>query len=864
MKARKYRECREYREEKNMMRVLASRSFAANKNRNLVAIFAIVQTTLMFTTLFVLSGSMEKNLREMNFRQAGNNSHLTFEYVSEEETEIIAAHELVKSWGKSIVLGVAENEELTGRQVEIRYGDEFYARSVFSLPDTGKLPEKENEIALDTITLDLMGLPHRLGQEVTFLWRKDLESDDYIASQFVLSGYWEGNAAAMASMAWVSEDFIQRECGDIDQKELREKGKYFGMGMLHVNVRGRGNPEKTAEKIKRDTGLTQASCSMNIAFDDAVGRNIVGEIIPMLFGMPLVFASGYLIIYNIFQISVAADIRFYGRLKTLGASKRQLRKIIYGQANRLCAAGIPIGLAAGYILGAVLVPVIITGGEGKAAVSANPLVFAGSALFAWITVGISCRKPARIAGKVSPVEALRYVEGGSCGRRKMKKGAKGAGIFGMALANLGRDKKRTFTAICSLTLGLTLLSILYAKNASFDIDKYMSQTVISDFEVKDSSIGTYLGVYNPRGTTITRDLETKIESLRGLEGTGRLYSQVFHHSIGPSALENIKNYYSAKERLSYMEEMDPGLAASYYDMIDKKECAAVLYGIEGLILDVLSQDYYLVDGTLEKEKFLSGGFVLVEAAAGAEENKAEIQPTYGVGDYVELNGKRYEVMGVVAKLQDITEGINGDEAEWLSFYLPADIFREQYPDNTIRKLFFNVSKEEESGAQQMLEAYREKTDKALPVTSKATLEEHYKEQTRANTVMGFAISIIIALVGVLNFVNSMATAVIARQKEFAMIQSLGMTKRQLRRMLVEEGLLYGGITLAASYLLGTLGVAAGVRMMVAGHWTETFHFTLTPLVICTPILLGLAILIPCLCFKNLERQSIVERLRAVE
>lgn len=867
-------------EAKSMLRTLTNRSFASNRNRNLVAVFAIVLTTLMFTTLFVLSGSMQKNLQEMNFKQAGNDSHITFEYVSDADAEAIAAHALVEDWGKSVVLGVAENKELTGRQVEIRYGDEKYAKSTFSFPTEGSLPVKENEIALDTITLEHLGLPCSLGQEVTFLWRKDSGRDEYTASRFVLSGYWEGNAVSMASMAWVSEAFIEKECGGIDQRQQRENGKYFGMGMLHVDVResafdnlysivqGAGSLEQKAERILQETGLTDVPYSTNIAYDTAMTHNILREIVPMLMVMILVFASGYLIIYNIFQISVAADIRFYGRLKTLGASGRQLKKIIYGQANRLALLGIPLGLFLGYLLGAVLVPVMITGGYEKASVSASPLIFGGAAVFAWITVRISCRKPARMAGKVSPMEALRYADAETGGRRKVKRTAKGTtkggGISRMALANLGRNKKRTFTVICSLTLGLVLLTVVYAKNASFDIDKYMSQKVISDFEVRDSSIGTSFGVYNPYGTTISEALVSRIEGLEGLRETGRLYSRAIDHKIAPSAIENIRTYYNAGERISYIEAVDPGLARSYHEMMDKKECKAVLYGIDGLVLEAYLQDYYLLEGTFDKEKFCSGGFVLAQTASGAEEKEPEIQPTYSVGEKVELNGKQYEVMGIVANLTAVTEGNSSDEVEWLSFYLPADTFRELYPENTLRKLYFNVEPEAESGAEAMLEDYRKETDKSLSFTSKSTLITHYKEQTRANTVMGFAISVIIALVGILNFVNSMVTAIVSRQKEFAMIQSVGMTKRQLRQMLVDEGLLYGGITLAASYLLGALAVGFGVRMMVAGEWTATFRFTLTPLLVCTPVIIAFAVLIPYLCFKNLEKQSIVERLRAVD
>ena len=851
-------------EQKSIIRTLTNRSFKANKTRNLIAVFAIVLTTLMFTSLFVLSQSMVETMRNMNFQQAGYNSHLSSGTMADADVEKIIAHEAVRDYGKSTIIGIAENKELTGRQVEIRYADENYARSSFSYPTTGTMPVQVREIALDTITLDKLGLPYELGQEITVEWRKDLTSDEYTTSTFVLSGYWDGNFAAMASMAWVSEAFVQSQCADSGQEAQLANGQVLGTVMLHLDLYSDSNLEGAAEQILADTGLSDVSLSPNVAYDATMNQNIIREVLPMAICMILVFASGYLIIYNIFQISVAGDIRFYGRLKTLGTTKKQLKRMIYGQANRLSLIGIPIGLVTGYLLGAVLVPVMITGITGEAKAAVNPYIFIGSAVFSCLTVLISCMKPAKIAGKVSPMEALRYTDTGTASKRKIRKSTGGASIPKMALANLGRNKKRTITVICSLTLGLVLLSCVYAKNASFDIDKYMSQTVISDFEVEDSSISSTFGTYNPYGTTISQSLVQNIEGLSGLEATGRLYSQVFTHRIGASALENIQTYYNADDRLAYIEATDAGLAKAYHDMTLSGECVSILYGVDGLIPDTFAQDGRILDGTFDKDKFLSGGYVVMEAASGAEDSGKETQPTYSVGDMVELNGQQYEVMAIAADIPTITEGVNSSTQDFLSFYLPADTFREMYPDNTLRKLFFDVAEEYRPQAEEMLIDYRNNVDKSLNYTAKSTLIEHYQEQTRANTVMGFAISLIIAFVGILNFINSMLTAIVSRQKEFAMIQSIGMTKRQLRRMLIDEGLYYAVSTLAASYVLGTLGVAIGIRAMVSGGWTATFHFTLMPLVICTPILIIFAILIPYICFKNLEKQSIVERLRATE
>ena len=389
--------------QKSIIRTLTNRSFKANKTRNLIAVFAIVLTTVMFTSLFVLSQSMVENMRNMNFQQAGYNSHLSSSTMTDADMEKIVAHEAIRDYGKSTIIGVAENKELTGRQVEIRYADENYARSSFSYPTTGTMPVQENEIALDTITLDKMGLPYELGQEITLEWRKDLTSDEYTTSTFVLSGYWDGNSAAMASMAWVSEAFVQSQCAGIDQEAQLANGQVFGTVMLHLDLYSDSDLEGAAEQILADTGLSDVSLSPNAAYDSTMNQNIIREVLPMAICMVLVFASGYLIIYNIFQISVASDIRFYGRLKTLGTTKKQLKKMIYGQANRLSLIGIPIGLVIGYLLGAVLVPVMITGTTGEAKAAVNPYIFIGSAVFAYLTVLISCMRPAKIGGKVSPM-----------------------------------------------------------------------------------------------------------------------------------------------------------------------------------------------------------------------------------------------------------------------------------------------------------------------------------------------------------------------------------------------------------------------------------------------------------------------------
>lgn len=839
----------------NPIGTLNKRTFRQNKGRNIVAAAAVILTTLMFTTLFVLSQSITKNMTEMAFRQAGYDAQVSVKSITDQQFAEIRKHPDVTEAGESLVLGVAENPQLTSRQIEIRWADESYASHSFAQPTTGAMPEAAEEIALDTQTLDRLGVPHELGQEVTIQWRKDLTKEEMTDSTFTLCGFWEGNESSYAGMAWVSRPFADEMIG---QRDGSDPAQALGIHMAQFHLRDERNISEMMDGILADLGMEDLEYGENLAYSPELNAAAMQEGASMYLGMGLVFLAGYLIIYNIFQISVTADIQFYGKLKTLGTTTKQIRKLIYGQANRLCLMGIPVGILMGYLLGMKLVPVLISW-EETASVSASPVIFVGSALFAWLTVTISCLRPAKLAGKVSPMEALRYSDGGAKGKKQKKRSGSGASIAGMAWANLGRNKKRTVTVICSLTFALVLLSAFYAKNAAFDMEKYLQDTTLADFQVDIASNQDYTGGYQPQDDALGQEFLAQVNSLEGIGETGTMYSTQFTSAISENALQNMRNYYT-EETLKEWESYDPEGARDCAAAMENKEAQVIVWGAEGLPLKTIGNSYVL-DGAFDEEKFAAGEYIL--AVAPGDERTDITMPTYSVGEQVAIEGKTFTVMAVVYPLRSVVEGAReaGKQTGYaLEFILPGAAFRELWPERNIRKFYFNIAEEQVEGAQTMLDTYVEETNSGLGITSRKSIEEQYRKQTRSSSVTGMAISVVIALVGVLNFINSMITSIVSRKKEFAMIQSVGMSRKQLQKLLIFEGLYYALITLVCSYAVSSLAVGIGVRAMVAGGYT-TFRFTLLPLVLCTPVILGFAVMIPFICFKNLEKQSIVERLR---
>ena len=271
--------------------------------------------------------------------------------------------------------------------------------------------------------------------------------------------------------------------------------------------------------------------------------------------MLLVIFTEYLIIYNIFQISVAGDIRFYGLLKTIGTTPRQLKRIIRQQALLLCLIGIPAGLLLGYGIGAVLVPVVLRSTQlevGITTISTSPVIFVGSVLFALLTVLLSCSKPGKMAAKVSPVEATKYTD--AMQTKKKRRSTRGAKLHQMAFANLGRNKKKTVLVV-SLALSVTLFNALCAFVGGFSMEKYVSSMTCADFIV---STPDYFR-YNPADEFITPEQieEIAANTKANLSGTGYAVRKPAYLWMTEAALrQDYARYESAEQLDSHMSRLD--------------------------------------------------------------------------------------------------------------------------------------------------------------------------------------------------------------------------------------------------------------------------------------------------------------------
>lgn len=836
---------------------LSRKSLKANRIRNIVAVLAIALTAILFTALFTVGGSLMKSMQESTMRQVGTSAHGGYKFLTQEQYDAVCADPKVKDISYNIIVGFAENQELSKTNTEIRYSEEKAAKWGFTVPTTGRLPESGMEVATNTAVLDALGVSHEIGETVPleFTAKGEKHSDD-----FTLCGFWEADIAMPANQVFVSREYSDQVASVIttplyELPEGYDQSYYAGTINPEIwfssswNIEGQMNA--LSERCGFDTQYVNQGANWAYATVNVDAQMLAFMIAFLL----LVGISGYLIIYNVFYLSVSKDIRFYGLLKTIGTTGKQLKRIVRRQAFSLCLWGIPLGLLCGYGCGRLIMPAVMVGTNMKDtySISASPLIFIGSAVFALLTVWISCIRPSRLAAKVSPVEAVRYTGAESKSKRKVKKSTT-VTPRSMAFANLSRDKKKTILVVLSLSLSLILLNGTYTIVRGFDMEKFLENTVVTDYLVTDASVlNTNSTRDNFEGVTPT--VMESIKALPGLECMGSTYMHESSHTLTDKAKQNA---------LAIIEENEELLPKPYcnQDVQMLTEKGIIYSNIYGASKSLFNKLELAEDTALDAEQFLSGNYVI--ATAFFEDGTDRY---YDVGDKVTIdfdngNTKEYEVIAI----GDIPRALGPRYGNYIdvNFALPEQEYLKQIGDTQPLCTAFNIDDEHLADTETWIHNYCENVEPTLDYESRDIYVQEFHNAEMMFTVVGGVLSFILGLIGILNFVNAEITSIIARRQELAMLQSVGMTGKQLRKMLVSEGLIYAGTTILFTVTLGSVLSYLAVEGIAHDIWFFTYHFTLTPVLICIPLLLAVAVLVPAAAHNSFVKQSVVERLREAE
>lgn len=869
------------------IRKLSWRFLWASRKRNIIAIIAIALTALLFTSLFTVVMSLNSSYQMYTFRQVGGYCHGTFKEVTEEQIKRISAHPNVKATGERITIGYMDSGIFAKAPAEVSFMDDNCTEWSFAAPTVGHKPQGKKEITMDTDTLKLLGVAPELGAEIELSFTVgSLSAMPYEKTdRFILVGWWEYDDISPVHYINISEGYAK----EIEAEALSKGLEPFRVDlnvMLASGINIRGQMEQVDQDLGYAWDETGEGELVRIGVNWGYTSSQLGEsmdaatLLAIVAFLALVIFTGYLIIYNIFQISVTGDIRFYGLLKTIGVTPRQLKRIISLQALFLCVAGIPAGLLLGYGVGAFLTPVVMartTFGADVSTVSTSPLIFLASALFALLTVMLSCARPGKIASKVSPVEATKYAE--TVKSKKKQRSTRGAKVYQMAFANLGRNKRKTVLVVISLSLSVVLLNILVTFTGGFDMEKYLAKQTCADFIVSSTDYFRY----NRSESYITQEQieQIKANTRSSLSGCG-------YQLLGSKYWITEEAWRAERSGFGFLETLESELAMT----ARRGELVGAEAQIEGLD-ESLFEKLTVVEGDLAP-LFQEDSNAIAMAVYTDDYGKVSISEQYPrigstqtisyveAGYYIDSRtGKQCEkstpqefLQYYVAKSRDVNYTVCAYVTIPYSMSYRYGTFGHRFllPVTTLARdsqqkpvplfwLFDTPDAAAEDAAESYLAELTANDLSPLMYESKTTLRAEFKSYQKLFLLLGGLLCAIIGLVGVLNFFNAIMTGILSRKREFAVLQAVGMTNKQLRAMLIYEGLFYALSSAAAALVLSFVLNPLVGDLLEHMFWFFSARFTIVPVLLAIPIFALLGWLIPDVMYDHTAKSSIVEQLR---
>lgn len=222
--------------------------------------------------------------------------------------------------------------------------------------------------------------------------------------------------------------------------------------------------------------------------------------------------------------------------------------------------------------------------------------------------------------------------------------------------------------------------------------------------------------------------------------------------------------------------------------------------------------------------------------------------------------KVYEVAALVEVPDKITYRYYGAD----EFVMSADTFIQESGTSDVLYYAFDCEDDQAETVEQWMQDFAGGDDSQYDYESRKTEAEEFNGFRNMFMMVGSGAALIVGMVGILNFLNAVLTTIMARKREFAVLQSVGMTGKQLNRMLITEGMIFAGSSVVLTMILTVVTGPLASRVLEGMFWFFSYHFTVAPVLMVTPIFLVIGALIPLISYHYVARRSVVERLREAE
>lgn len=828
----------------NMITTTALANFRKNKSRNILVGIAIGLTTFLLTAVpTMITGQIGLQFRAVN--ELYTPFHGMYRNVDD-----AAAKEMLKdkTFEKA---GVREDPaylycEGKRSSVNMMAMDPVVAELSKIKLEKGRLPEKADEIVVSKGLLKYMGLDGDVGDRLNLPFQP-VKSDgsglgELMQEEFTVTGLTEDTRQALEQdiyTAIVSEAFAE---------EIVPKGKHnYRVYFQLADVEGRTTEgiEQRIKQIGGDYGVKEQDIVENTEY---LMANYVD---PALYSgmaaiMAMIVLAGVLTIYSVYYVSMLDKVQEYGRLRAIGATRRQIRKIVFREGLAVAAAAIPAGLIAGTAAGILLIQEVLRYGMSTDNFLAEQMkalmeqgeghiiklwVIALAAVISIVTVYLSLLGPMRTASRISPVEAIRYQRRQKKKDRKQsRRGYESMSIGRLTMSNLGRNQRRTVITI--VTLGIT--GILFVVTAtvcsSMEPAARAREEVRGDIEV---------GIAAESGNEMHPERE-----LQAIQQKNPMTDDLREQISGLKGVIRVDTVYETSMRFA--------------DMKDNEENDGLeIRGLSEAAMKELKD--YVLEGDIDTESVRNGSGIIVSSRMRA----LFPQPSLEAGKKISLQIQDGDRM--IEKEFEIAAVADAPVSFMYCIAMPGQSLQ-AYCETDITDcwdIMVEDGKEEEVA---------EKVSDLIADQEFLEMDTYQERYKRAETDIGYIVYacygllFVFGLIGILNLINTIINSVHVRRKELGMLQAIGMSGRQTVRMLQMEGLVYTAGTLLLSVGAGSVaGYGLFLWAKEEGFMSvRTYHYPVLPVAVLTCLIVAVQLLITYLVNQNFRKQSLIDRIRFAE
>lgn len=792
-----------------------------NKTRSVLIMLTIFLTTFLLSAIATF-GYGQIRYQSVNAEEFYGSWFGSYARVTEEKITEVEKRSEFDRIGRTASVGEVENE----RKMSLVWMDEETIRltNMEKQLQDGTFPIQENEIAGQQEMFGFLGYADaKPGDVVRIPFRRSM-GEKYQEREFRISGILKPVLTEQENQAYSA--YVSKSCYEgLYAPGERIYNIYFTLSdAVPVNS---STLEITIKDLAEKCGINSENAAENGYYSlwvlDPGTEMIAGCVVVAL----VVVFFAVLVIYNIFQVGLAQKIQEYGKIRALGATRRQMKKLVFREGMLLAVPCIPLGLAAGTASAIFFMNAWLSGSEvfgNEDAVPVNmvsaPLLLLCAAAAA-LTVWAALKHPMKVTSRISPVEAIRF-QGESRNKHGMRKGRKQIDVRQLTRANMAMNRKRTVATVISMGLSCVLFVVVanFTGNVSTEYDARKA-VPYGQFQI-DLTYSTRDAAYPEnnldsilRKNPLDEDLVEEIKKLDGVTDVRIRY-------------------------MTYLRDRDGNLGS--VGVLDREQFEDEAYqgSLKGEV------DY---DQASENGEILYGGSYFLEESG------------YSLGDTVTLTlgnaGGETEFCGTMAG------AFGSANYDWLI----TDQTYEQLglSGKSISTIWVDCDARDCGTVRSGLEHLMEDRQHYELSSYQGALETSESSLGMMETLC-YGFLFLVGLIAFMNMANTMIMSIITRKRELGVMQAIGMTNRQMNRMLRSEGILFTLGSVAVSLIVG---MPAGYALFRYGRehgffGLDIYHIPFAEILVMILVLTVLQISLSYVLSRNVKKESIVERIRYQE